>query len=193
MSEIPKEDEKISGSTLLYHLGKLEEDNIIKSQKIHGKRMYFPNNLRSKEIEEAFMHLSNENAKNIFIYILNNRNCYQNQIAKALDIHHDTVRHHVEKLEEARLITKSDEGKTVNFNIGQVGEQILEGSLTVFSERYIRFIISKLADDCHFPEIIEKTKDKLVIRVICPREDDIELSIDISGWEIETSFENEEN
>ena len=62
--------EPISSATLLYHLGKLEEDGLIKSDKIDGKRIFFPRNLRTKELERAYMLLKNENALKIFHYIL---------------------------------------------------------------------------------------------------------------------------
>ena len=66
----------------------------------------------------------------------------------------------------------------------KIGSEILEGSMVLFSETYVRYIISKLADDCHFPEIVSRTHDQLTIRVVCPGEDDIMLSIDISNWEV---------
>lgn len=175
-------NEKISSATLLYHLSKLEDDGIIKSDKIDGKRLFFPKNLRTKEMERAYMLLKNDNALKIFLYVLNHENCFQNEIARELNIHHDSVRHHVLRLVDAEIITKDKRGKRVHFMIGRLGQELLEGSLTVFSEAYIRFIISKLADDCHFPEIIDRTSEQLKIRVVCPNEDDIELTIDISNW-----------
>ena len=175
-------DEKISSATLLYHLTKLEEDGIIKSDKIDGKRLFFPKNLRTKEMERAYMLIKNRNALLIFLYILNHADCFQNEIARELNIHHDSVRHHAVRLADAELIDKERKGKRVHFRIGRLGNEILQGSLTVFSEAYIRFIVSKLADDCHFPEIIDRTAEQLTIRVVCPNEDDIELTIDISNW-----------
>ncbi|MHA1520370.1 MAG: winged helix-turn-helix transcriptional regulator [Promethearchaeota archaeon] len=180
-------EDGISSATLLYHLSKLEEDDLIHSAKIDGKRIFFPKNLRDFETERAHMILKNKNARNIFLYILNHEGCFQNEIARELEIHHDTVRHHVVKLVDSEMVEKIKEGRHVRFNIGRLGEEILEGSMMLFSEAYIRFIISKLADDCHFPEIVERTHDRIVIRVVCPQEDDIELSIDISGWTIEES------
>ena len=59
---------------------------------------------------------------------------------------------------------------------------MLEGSMNLFSETYIRFILSKLADECHFPEILNRTKDELKIRINCPGEDDIILTLNISNW-----------
>ncbi|MHA1720854.1 MAG: winged helix-turn-helix transcriptional regulator [Promethearchaeota archaeon] len=173
-----------SSATLLYHLSKLEDDGLITSAKIDGKRIYFPKNLRTKEIERAYMLLKNKNALHIFLYIVNNEPCFQNQIAREFNLHHDTIRHHAARLADAELIEKEKKGKHVFFRIGRVGKAILEGSIILFSESYIRFIISKLADDCHFPEIVSRTKDQLTIRVVCPGEDDIMLSIDISNWDV---------
>ncbi len=178
-------DEGISSATLLYHLSKLEEDELIHSAKIDGKRIYFPKNLRDFETERAYMLLKNDNARKIFLYILNHEGCFQNEIARELNIHHDTVRHHVAKLVDSEMIVKEKEGRQIHFKIGRLGKEILKGSMVIFSEAYIRFIISKLADDCHFPEIVERTNERIVIRVVCPNEDDIELNIDISGWAIE--------
>ena len=151
--------------------------------------MYFPKNLRSKEVERAYMLLKNNNAQKIFLYILNHGKAFQNEIAKVIGIHHDSVRHHAVRLEDAKMINKEREGRRVFYSIGDLGNQILEGSMNLFSEAYVRFIISKLADNCHFPEIVSRTKEKLDIRVVCPYEDDIFLSIDISGWGIESEPE----
>lgn len=184
----------ISSATLLYHLGKLEEDGLIKSDKIDGKRIFFPRNLRTKELERAYMLLKNKNALKIFHYILDHdiEQCFQNEIARQLDLHHDTIRHHATRLADAELIIKEKRGKHNFFSIGRLGDEILEGSMKVFSEAYIRFIISKFADYCHFPEIISRTRDQLTIRVVCPHEDDIILTLDISGWTLEGMEELEE-
>ncbi len=180
-----QENEEISSATLLYHLSKLEEAGLIKSEKIDGKRIYFPKNLRSKKMERAYMLLKNENAQAIFLYILNHGRSYQNEIAKELGLHHDTIRHHIVRLVDAEMLVNNKEGRRVFYSMGEFGTQILEGSMNLFSEAYIRFIISKLADNCHFPEIISRSKDKIEIRVVCPHEDDIYLSLDISGWSID--------
>lgn len=193
MSEIPKYDKRISSATLIYHLSKLEEDGLITSEKIDGKRIYFPKNLRTKEIERAFMLLKNENAAKIFMFILNNDGCYQNELARELNVHHDTIRYHTERLEAAELITKEKDGKLTKFHIGRLGLEILNGSMNIFSEAYVRFILSKLADDCHFPEIISRTKDELVIRINCPGDDDITLTLNIANWTIDIhEFSDEE-
>jgi DNA-binding transcriptional ArsR family regulator len=185
MSEIPKYDKKISSATMLYHLQKLEEAGLIATDKIDGKRIYFPKNLRTPELERAYTLLKNENASKVFLYILNHDGCFQNEIARELDVHHDTIRFHTEKLADAELIERIRDGKMVKFSIGRLGKEMMEGSMNAFSEAYVRFLISSLSDDCHFPEIILQTKEKLIVRVNCPGEDDITLDIDLSAWTLD--------
>jgi DNA-binding transcriptional ArsR family regulator len=184
MAEMPKYDKKVSTATLLHHLTKLEEAGLISTEKIDGKRIYFPKNLRTVELERAYTLLKNDNAVKIFNYILNNDGCFQNELARALNVHHDTIHFHTDKLVDAELLSRKKEGKLVKFSIGRLGKEILEGSMILFSEAYVRMLISSLSDDCHFPEIISRTKDKLIVRVNCPGEDDITLDIDLSGWTV---------
>ncbi len=47
---------------------------------------------------------------------------------------------------------------------------------TIFLKNYL--------SSCHFPEIIEKTQSHLKIRVVCPEEDDIELTISLNDFQI---------
>ena len=60
------------------------------------------------------------------------------------------------------------------------------------TEEYIQFILTHLADSCHFPEIIHQDENKVVIRVVCPNEDDIELSISLSDFDISYVDEDDE-
>jgi len=183
MSALPNYVEKISSATLIYHLQKLSEEKLIDTTKIDGKRIYFPINLRDSEIERAYMLLNNENAKKIFLYVVNKDNAFQNEIARALNLHHDTIYYHIQHLCDAGLIEKEKEGKFARFHIGQIGKKLLEGSLNVITEEYIHFILSKLEDHCHFPEVLEKTKTHVKIRVVCPNEDDIEIEIRLKDFD----------
>lgn len=194
MSELPKYSDKVSSATLIYHLKKLNESNLIETAKIDGKRIYYPKNLRDAEIERAFMLLQNENAKKIFLYVLNKGAPFQNEIARLLDVHHDTVYYHTQHLVDAGLLSKEKDGKFIRFKIGEIGKKLLEGSLNIITEEYIQFILSKLEDHCHFPEVIEKSKDYVKIRVNCPHEDDIEIEINLEDFAIRfEEFESEED
>lgn len=190
INEVSNIDKKISTATLIYHLKKLEETDLISTDKIDGKRIYYPNNLRNAQIERAYALLKNKNALKIFLLILNNDGTFknQNEIARDLNVHHDTIRYHTNRLEDAGLISKTKDGKLVEFEIGELGKELLKGSSKVFTQGYIRFLIKKLEDTCHFPEIIEQTRDKLTIRIVCKDEEDILLTLDLSGWDVTSEW-----
>jgi DNA-binding transcriptional ArsR family regulator len=172
----------LSFGTLSHHLRKLEESGLIASTKIDGKRVYYPKRLRDPEIERTFTLLRNENARKIFLYIVNNENCYQNEIARALGLHHDTVSYHAEKLAEEFLIEKEKDSKVVKFTVGERGKQLLQGSLNLITAQYVHFLETKIKEGCLTPQVIEQTPTSVTIRISCPREDDIEFSINLKDW-----------
>ena len=184
MNEVTNYSEKASSATIIYHLKKLSEEKLLRTEKVDGKRIYFPTGLRDAEIERIFMLLQNDNARLIFQYIINHDRPFQNEIARELDVHHDTINYHTSHLEDAGLIQKEKEGKFTRFSVAELGEHLINGSLNIITEEYVRFIFSKLSSSCHFPEIIEKTKSHLKIRVVCPDEDDIELTISLNDFQI---------
>ncbi|MHA1728836.1 MAG: winged helix-turn-helix transcriptional regulator [Promethearchaeota archaeon] len=192
MTELPKYTTKASSATIMYHLKKLRERGLLKTLKIDGKRIYIPNNLRTEETERAFMLLKNDNARLIFQYIINHpvEKPFQNEIARELDVHHDTVYWHAEHLINAGLIEREREGKYTRFIIGYLGKELLTGSLNIITEEYLSFIMEHLSDGCHFPEIILKSEDKVVVRVVCPDEDDLEVTISLGYYELELETKN---
>ncbi len=180
-------EENISSGTLSYHLKKLEETGLITSIKMEGKRVYLPKMLREPDIEKLYLLLRNDNAKKIFLYIVNHEGCYQNEIAREIQSHHDTVRYHVEKLEEEGLITRDKEKKKVRFYVGPRGEELLNGSLNIVTQRFTDFLRSKLASECggHIVEVLEQSRKHVVIRIACPGEDDITFSLQLEEWTLE--------
>jgi predicted transcriptional regulator len=184
MSEIANYSDKASSATIIYHLKKLNDEKLLKTEKVDGKRIYYPTGLRESKIERVFMLLQNENARLIFQYIINNDRPFQNELARELKVHHDTINYHTSHLEDAGLITKEKEGKFTRFKIAELGQELINGSLNVITEEYVNYIFEKLSSSCHFPEIIEKTQETLKIRVVCPEEDDIELTISLNDFQI---------
>ena len=177
--------------TLSWHLRMLEKDGLIKSIKFGGKRLYFPNMLRSESAEKAFAILKNSTASKVFDHIVNNPGCYQTEIAEKLDIHHDTVRHHISRLAEAELIEIIRDGRTVKYFPGELGKELINGSLNILSERYIRFLIDKLEEGCMTPEIVERDLTSMSLRIECPNSEDIFMKIELGPWETRT-FDDEE-
>lgn len=178
--------------TLSWHLQMLKKDGLIKSTKFGGKRLYFPKMLRSESAEKAYVILKNETAAQIFDEIINNPGSYQTEIAEKLDIHHDTVRHHIKRLAEAKLIEVIRDGRTVKYYPGELGKDLIDGSLNVLSERYINFLFEKLREGCLHPEVVERDLHTISLRIECPDSENIYLNIDLGPWETHI-VENEED
>ncbi len=179
--------------TLNWHLKRLEEDNLIKSIKYAGKRIYYPAGLRSAEAERIFTVLRPPTASKIFTYVLNHPGSFQSQIAQGIipPVHHDTVRYHLTRLEDVGLIETKRSGRTVMIYPGQVAENLQNGSLTAISDSYVRFLLEKLREGCLHPEVVLKSKKQLVIRVECPNGEDMILNFKMSDWQLFTPIEDE--
>ncbi|NHJ40817.1 MAG: helix-turn-helix domain-containing protein [Asgard group archaeon] len=175
--------------TLSWHLRMLEKDGLIKSAKFGGKRLFFPKMLRSESAEKAFAILKNDTAAKVFDHIINNPGCYQTEIADKIGIHHDTVRHHITRLAEADLIEIIRDGRTVKYFPGELGKELINGSLNVLSERYIGFLLDKLEEGCMTPEVVERDMHSISLRIECPNSEDIYMKIELGPWETRTTDE----
>jgi DNA-binding transcriptional ArsR family regulator len=180
--------------TLNWHLKRLEEDQLIKSLKFAGKRIYYPSGLRSAEAERIFTVLRPNTAKKIFNFVLNNPGAFQSQIAQGIDppVHHDTVRYHLNRLENVGLVETRRSGRTVQIFPGEVAENLQDGSLTAISDSYVRFLLEKLREGCLHPEIVLQSKKQLVLRIECPNGEDMILNLRMSEWEILSVNEEKE-
>jgi len=179
--------------TVSWHLRKLEQAGLIKSMKFGGKRVFFPKSLRPKEVEKAFVVLKHETARKIFAFILNNPDCHQSQIAKALNLHHDTVRHHTSRMEAVQLIESYKIGRKTCYRLGLVGKKIQDESINSISSSYIGVLLDILEDNCLHPEIEELSKDHLTLRIECPGTEDTTLSISLGQWDFAEFLQNEDN
>ena len=175
--------------TINWHLRKLEESQLIKSTKFGGKRVYFSRTLRSEEVEKAFVVLKHSTARKIFAHILNNEGVHQTQIARALEIHHDTVRHHTERMQTAFLIEKYKVGRKSCYKLGEIGLKLQEESINTISNTYVAALMDILEENCLHPEIEEVTKDYLKVRIECPGKEDAMFTISLSQWTFEEEWE----
>lgn len=169
--------------TVSWHLKKLETSGLIGTMRFAGRRVFFSEALRSEDVEKAFVVLKSKATQNVFTYVLNNNGCYQAQIADALGQHHDTIRHHVQRLKKAKLIASIKQGRTVRYTLGEVGKMILNSNTEIISKAYVEHLFSRLKEECLTPEVIELDGSRLTIRVSCPGKDDAYLSIELKNWE----------
>ncbi|MHA1792928.1 MAG: winged helix-turn-helix transcriptional regulator [Promethearchaeota archaeon] len=176
-----------SPATVQWHLRKLQSAGLIDTVKHGGKRVYYPKGLRDKDVEKAYTILRNKTAREIFQYIVNHEDAYQKQIAASIrdGVHHDTIRWHTQRLAEVGLIEERSIGRMVKYRIGDLGKKLLDGSLNVLKENFIYHLTNVLKENCLYPQIMEQTKNKLVIKISCPGQDDIEFDIKLTEWNLE--------
>ncbi len=180
---------EIPPGTLAWHLKKLEEDGLLGTLKYGGKRIFYPVALRSPEIERIYYAIKGETARKIFLYVLNSPGKMQIEIAQALDLHHDTIRYHLAALEEVKLVELIRHGRTVRVMKGSAAIRLQEGSVNYITDAFVNFLTNKLVDGCLHPEVVQRTSDRLVLRIECPVGEDILMTIDLTDWKLEETLE----
>jgi len=173
----------IPQGTITWHLRKMSESGLIDTVKIGGRRAFFSKALRGINTEQAFAVLKSKKAREIFLYIIKNSDCHQTEIAKDFDLHHDTIRHHCERLESVDLIKTHREGRILHHHVGETGKKILTSNIELISHAYISYLTTKLEDECLTPIVEEYTDDSLSMRISCAGYDDVTLSLQLKDWE----------
>jgi DNA-binding transcriptional ArsR family regulator len=142
--------------------------------------------LRSKEAEMAYLTLRSDTAQRVFAFIVNNPGCYQEKMAEAIGVHHDTIRWHVTRMAEVGLIKVKRQGRKKIHFLDTLGENVLKGSLNTITETFVFFLMEKLEDACLAPEVRESTPDHITIRIDCPEKGkDCFITINLTEWQFE--------
>ena len=66
--------------TASWHLKKLEDSGLVDTIRFAGRRVFFSKGLRSEDVEKAFVVLRSKATQQVFTYIMNNDQCYQESI-----------------------------------------------------------------------------------------------------------------
>ena len=173
-----------SGSTLSWHLKRLEFSGLIKSIKFSGRRIYVPTELRDEEAEEIIAIFENDIAKKIFLFVMNNPDTYPLDIARSIDppIHHETVRYHLDRMRRVGLVEITKDAKIVRVREGERATELRKAGINTLSESFVNFLMDHLRNGCLYPEILEKNDSRLVLRIDCPDGDEIIFDLKLSQW-----------
>lgn len=95
-----------------WHLRKLEMAGLVRTQKVSGRRLYYPTEGGVETREEALQNAatSNPNASRIYDYLQRHSGCNQRKLAEGLDMNPGTVRWHLRRLQDAGLIRSVPDG-----------------------------------------------------------------------------------
>lgn len=95
-----------------WHLRKLEMAGLIKTEKVQGRRLYYPTRGGVAVKEQAIKNaaVQNPNAQRILDHLGANPGCNQRNMAEALEMNPGTVRWHLRKMESANLVKSIQDG-----------------------------------------------------------------------------------
>ncbi len=95
-----------------WHLRKLEMAGLVKTQKVQGRRLYYPTRGGAQAKEQAIQNaaMQNPNAQRILTYLESHPGTNQRSLAEALDMNPGTVRWHLRKMESANMVRCVQDG-----------------------------------------------------------------------------------
>jgi predicted transcriptional regulator len=100
-----------------WHLRKLEMAGLVKTQKVQGRRLYYPvqggQNARAMALENAA--LANPNAEALSNFLAAHAGCNQRALVEGLGMNPGTVRWHLRRLEDAGLVRSIQEGSQTRY------------------------------------------------------------------------------
>lgn len=172
-----------SQGTLDWHLRRLEEEELLRSAKYGGKRIFYPRKLTNVENARGFAALRSKTAQQIFRQVIENLGNNQQKIADAVGVHHDTVRYHLTRFEKIGLVERFRDGREVRVFLGELGEQFSNGNLRKNTAHFVTYLKEKLKEGCLTPVTISNNEDQVRLRVNCPDDKKFELTINFTGWE----------
>lgn len=109
-----------------WHLRKLEQAGLVKTQKIQGRRLYYPvaggQAMRVLAVENAT--LRNPNAHRLSDFLQTNPGASQRALAEHLGMNPGTVRWHLRKMESAGLVRAIHEGSQPRYFVMRPAEQM---------------------------------------------------------------------
>jgi len=137
MSKI-KRKLKISTSSAVHHLRILEKTGLILAHKDGKYKRYFvnENGYRSSingEYKSIFSVLKNQNSREIASFLISKPYSTLSEVSKMINLNPSSTHWHVERLEDAKIISKVKDGKFVRYFIADT--ELVEKALTCLNTR----------------------------------------------------------
>jgi len=100
-----------------WHLRKLEMAGLVKTDKVQGRRLYYPTRggVAAREVALQNAAVQNPNAQRILDFLQSHAGCNQRRLADHLRMNPGTVRWHLRKMESAGLVRGVDEGAQTHY------------------------------------------------------------------------------
>jgi predicted transcriptional regulator len=107
----------ISMGTAQYHLDRLEKMGKVSSTRNGIYRHYFPIGMFKENEQQIIKFLTQETAREIIMFIMEDRNPSQTDIVSRIKISSASISWHIRRLVDARLLQESKDGKFKRYKI----------------------------------------------------------------------------
>jgi DNA-binding transcriptional ArsR family regulator len=124
LSEV-SERADVALSTARHHLDVLEDEGLVATAKVRGKRRYYPDHAPDVELTAA---LEDEATADVLDALARLGASHGGRLADELDRDASTVSHHLSRLEDAGLVEREREGRTVVNRLTPEVRAVLRGS-----------------------------------------------------------------
>jgi predicted transcriptional regulator len=131
------EEFSMKTSSILWHVRKLENAELVRSERANGYRVFYPvdGGVEIKKVSRAITALQNGNARALYEAVERRAGVTPLQLSQMLSIHGGTVRWHLRKLREFGLVEElvRDDGST--YYATALGRRSLQTLLGIPAER----------------------------------------------------------
>ena len=123
----------------MWHLQVLDDFGYVRHTRIGKYQVYYLKGYADLDplSLELIVLFKNENARNIISYIINHPGTYQAEIARALGLHHDSVRYHLLQINEKELLKSITDGRITRYFILDEKKNVLD---SILKETQLEFI-----------------------------------------------------
>lgn len=124
-------------SSILWHVRKLENAELVRSERANGYRVFYPvdGGVEIKKVSRAITALQNGNARALFEAVERRAGATPLQLSQMLSIHGGTVRWHLRKLREFGLVEELVRAEGSTYYATSLGRRSLQTLLGVPVER----------------------------------------------------------
>ena len=131
------EEFSMKTSSILWHVRKLENAELVRSERANGYRVFYPvdGGVEIKKVSRAITALQNGNARALYEAVERRAGATPLQLSQMLSIHGGTVRWHLRKLREFGLVEELVRAEGSTYYATSLGRRSLQTLLGVPAER----------------------------------------------------------
>jgi predicted transcriptional regulator len=134
----------LSKGTASYHLGYLVKEGLIIKSNKGNNTIYFPKEFKP-EHHKLLILLRQKSIRDILLFILTNKDCGHGDIVKFVKLSPSTVTWHLNKLEEEKIISSINNGRTKNYRLLIDSKEVINLLIT-YKESFLDSTVNNILE-----------------------------------------------